>query len=135
MPCNYTVLQDGRMIVERWVGPLDYEALVEHKRRQRLDAAIKFPASVLSDCRRASVEISPEAVDRLSAEENDHQGEAVRRYAFLVNPELYERVQRFGQGVGDVGKSVLIFNRLEAACHWLALDAKEIEAVLAKLDA
>jgi hypothetical protein len=135
MPCKYAVLNEGRMVVELWVGALGYEALIEHKTQQRLDPAIRPPASVLSDCRLATVEISPEAIDQLSALENDHQGQAVQRYAFLVKPEVYERANRFRSGVSPLGKSVLIFNRLEAACRWLELNAAEVSAVIASLRA
>lgn len=133
MPCEYAVLHEGRMIVEQWVGALSYEALVEHKSRQRLDPRINAPASVLSDCRLATVDIAPEAIDQLSAKEHDHQGQAVQRYAFLVKPDVYERVQRFGAGVAPIGKSVRIFNHLDSACRWLELDPAEIKALIASL--
>ena len=135
MPCKYAVLQEGRMIVEQWVGTLDYETLIEHKTQQRLDPRIKAPASVLSDCRLATVEIAPEAIDRLSVQENDHQGQAVQRYAFVLKSEVYARAQRFGDGVSAIGKSVRIFNRLESACRWLELDPAEIRALIDNLNA
>ena len=135
MPCKYVVLQEGRMIVEQWVGTISYEALIEHKAQQRLDPDIKAPASVLSDCRLAAVEISPEAIDQLSMQEHDHQGDAVQRYAFLVKPEVYERAQRFGNGVSPIGKSVRIFNHLDWACRWLQLDPAEVNVLLAGLSA
>ena len=135
MPCNYVVLQEGRMIVERWVGALSYEALILHKSQLRLNPDIQAPASVLSDCTLATVEITPEAIDRLSAQEQYHQGQAVQRYAFLVKPAVYERVQRFGHGVSPIGKSVRIFNHLDPACRWLELNPVEIKELLASLDA
>jgi hypothetical protein len=135
MPCKYTVLREGRMIVEQWVGTLGYEALIEHKTQQRSDPDIQAPASVLSDCRMATVEISREAIDQLSAQEHDLQGEAVQRYAFLVKPEVYERVQRFGEGVSPIGKSVRIFNHLDSACRWLELDPAEIKLLITSLSA
>jgi hypothetical protein len=135
MPCKYAILQEGRMIVEQWVGTLGYETLIKHKTQQRLDPKISAPASVLSDCRLATVEIAPEAIDRLSAQEHDHQGQAVQRYAFLVKPEVYARAQRFGDGISPIGKSVRIFNRLDSACRWLELDPAEIEALIDNLNA
>lgn len=134
VPCKYTVLHEGRIIVEQWVGAIGYEALVEHKTQQRLDPNIKAPASVLSDCRLATVEISPEAIDQLSEQEHD-QGQAVQRYAFLVKPEVYERAQRFGDGVSPIGKSVRIFNHLDSACRWLGLDPAEVKALITSLSA
>jgi hypothetical protein len=136
MPCKYAVLQEGRMIVEQWVGALGYTDLVEHKTRQRSDPAIKPPASVLSDCTLANVQISPEAIDQLSALEHDHPGQAdIQRYAFIVKPDVYERAQRFGDRVSTIGKSVLIFNNQDAACKWLGLDPAEVKALIASFDA
>jgi len=135
MPCHYAVLQEGHMIVEQWVGALSYEALIVHKAQQRLNPDIKPPASVLSDCRLAIVEITPEAIDQLSAQEHDHQGHAVQRYAFLVKPEVYQRAQRFGDGVSPIGKSVRIFNNLDPACRWLGLDPAEITVLIHTLNA
>jgi hypothetical protein len=135
MPCKYAVLQEGRVIVEHWTGTLGYEALVQHKDQQRLDPAIKPGASVLSDCTLATVEISAEAIDRLSAFEHHHQDQAVQRYAFIVKPEVYERVQRFRDGVSTIGTTVHIFNDLDAACRWLELHSSEVRALVASLSA
>ena len=135
MPCKYVVLNQGHVVVERWIGALGFDALIAHKEQQRRDPAIRSPASVLSDCRLATVEISPDAIDELSALEGDHQGQGVQRYAFLVKPEVYERVGRFRDGVRPLGKSVFIFNRLETACAWLELNPAEVEAAIARLHA
>ena len=133
MPCKYALAQEGRVIVEHWTGAVTYEALVQHKAQQRLDPTIKPGASVLSDCTVATVEISPEAIDRLSAFEHSNQDQAVQRYAFLVKPEVYERVQRFRDGVSAIGTAVHIFNNLDAACRWLDVPSTEVRALIASL--
>ncbi|MDH5330262.1 MAG: hypothetical protein OEW27_09965 [Aquincola sp.] len=132
MPCKYVVVHEGRMIVEQWVGTIGYAELVDHKTRQRADPAVKAPASVLSDCTLADVEISPEAIDRLSDLEPDQRGQAaVQRYAFLVKPEVYQRAQRFADRVSAIGTTVRMFNNRDAACRWLDLDPAEVRALIA----
>jgi hypothetical protein len=114
---------DGQLVVEQWTGTLTRDELVAHKNRLSRDPSIRADASVLTDCRRSVVEISLDAIDTLSEIDNDPENNSrVGRYAFLVNRDVYERVQRFSSQIARSGKSALIFNRLDAACRWLAID-------------
>jgi hypothetical protein len=72
-----------------------------------------------------------DAIDQLAQFDAESEGPAaVARYAFLVTPDLYAKVQRFADRVAEYDKSVHIFNRLDAACRWLGLEPSEIEALI-----
>jgi hypothetical protein len=90
-------------------------------------------ASVLTDCRGCEIQISPETIDKLSQIDNDPESNSrVGRYAFLVNRDVYERVQRFSNQIARSGKSALIFNRLEAACQWLGIEPTHVRELIGR---
>ena len=123
MPCKYAIAMDGMVVVELWTGTVTGDELMAHKKQQVCDPSIKADASVLSDCTRAVFKISPEAINELSEMDNDANNKPkIRRYAFLVNNDAYDRARQFSDRVNKVGKSVIIFNSLEVACTWLGID-------------
>jgi hypothetical protein len=127
MPCKYSIAMDGQLVVEQWTGTLTHDELVAHKKRLSREPSIRAGASVLTDCRRCEIQISPQAIDALSEIDNDPDNNTrVGRYAFLVNRDVYERVQRFSNQIARSGKSALIFNRLEAACQWLGIEPTQV---------
>ena len=123
MPCKYVIAMDGNVVVELWTGTVTFDELMAHKKQLICDSAINAGASVLSDCTRAVFAISPDAISELSEMENDpHNRPRIRRYAFLVRNDVYDRAQQFAHRVDKYGKSVIIFNSLEVACTWLGID-------------
>lgn len=131
MPVDYVMAMDGEIVLELWTGTVTLEELMAHKRGQFSNPSIKSGASVLSDCRRAEFEISPDDVSKLSEMENDPRGKStIARYAFLVDNDTYERAQMFAEQVNRQGKSVIIFNSLDVAAVWLGMDSMKVRDLL-----
>jgi len=131
MPCKYAIAMDGQLVVEQWSGTLTYDELVAHKTRLSRDPSMRADASVLTDCRGCEIQISPETIDKLSEIDNDPEGNSrVGRYAFLVNRDVYERVQRFSNQIARSGKRALIFNHLDAACQWVGIDPAKVRELI-----
>lgn len=131
MPCKYVITMDGKIVVERWEGTVTLDELIAHKQQQALNPSIKEGAAVLSDCTRATFQISPDAIGKLSAIDNDpNTKKKITRYAFLVNNDTYDRAQQFSNQVNRDGKSVIIFNSLDVACKWLGIDPMEVHEVI-----
>jgi hypothetical protein len=135
MPCKYVISPDGRVIIEQWTGDVSEAELAAQKRQLLLEPSIKDGASVLSDCTRARFAIAPQAVDALASMDSEPRGSArVRRYAFLVSNDAYDRAQRFAAQVERYGKSVIIFSSLDVACTWLGVDELKARELLQGLE-
>jgi len=41
MPGKYVILDNGKLIIERWVGEITYAELIEHKKQQLNDTSLE----------------------------------------------------------------------------------------------
>lgn len=134
MPNRYAVLDDGALVVERWTGTVTHDELISHERDQIKDKSIRPGAAVLAYAADATFETGRERVHELS----DLYGKndvSMERCAVVVNDEAYDRAQLFAaQGTG-FGVSIVVFNDIDAACKWLAVDPAEIKTRLEQLKA
>jgi hypothetical protein len=131
MPCEYVVAMDGKVVIERWTGTVDRHELMRHKQQQVSDPSIRAGASVLSDCTRAVFTIAPSEIGEISAMDKDPSDTSkVRRYAFLVNNDVYDIARHFSDQVNNYGKSVIIFNSLDVAALWVGLDAPTVRRLM-----
>ena len=127
MPCKFLIAMDENAVLEQWTGAVTLDELIAHKQRLSRDPSIKAGASVLSDFTRATIEISPEGVRKLSEMDKDARGNAaISRYALLVDYDVYEEAQLFADEVNNHGKSVIIFNSLELAATWLGMEFEKV---------
>jgi hypothetical protein len=134
MPCRYLVALDGKVVLERWTGTVTRHELMTHKQQQVDDPSIKLAASVLSDCTGAVFAIAPEEISALSAMDKDPDSTLkIRRYAFLVNNDTYDKARQFSDQVNQYGKSVIIFNSLDVAASWLGLDALRVRELMGNI--
>jgi len=53
MSVKYAVLDDGKLVIERWVGEISHAELIEHEKQQLNDTSIAQRAVVLADARQA----------------------------------------------------------------------------------
>ncbi len=53
MSVKYAVLNDGKLVIERWVGEISHAELIEHEKQQLNDSSIAQRAVVLADARQA----------------------------------------------------------------------------------
>ena len=51
MSVKYAVLNDGKLVIERWVGEISHAELIEHEKQQLNDTSIAQRAVVLADAR------------------------------------------------------------------------------------
>jgi len=131
MPCNYVIAMDGRIVVERWTGRVVRDELMAHKKQLFDDPSIKAGASVLSDCTRAVIAISPDEIGEISVmDQGSNNNVKISRYAFLVNSEAYDRARQFSDQVNKYRKSVIIFNSLDVASLWLGLDLPAVRKLM-----
>ena len=134
MPCSYVIARDGAVVLELWTGTVSLTELAGHKTHLAHEPDLKPGASVLSDCRRAKFEFSPDAIGDLANMENDPASDArIARYAFLVPDEAYAMARQFADKVEDFGKTVIVFNSLDVAATWLGMDVSEVIALLESL--
>jgi len=55
MPLKYVVINDGKLVVERWVGMVGHDELVAHERQKLQDESIAVGARVLTDAQVATL--------------------------------------------------------------------------------
>lgn len=123
MPNNYTVLNDGSVVVEFWTGQVRQEELLAHERLHLSDPLIKAGATVLVDAERAHFGTTVEEIKEVSDLYGRVTGNLkVSRMALLVNEETYERALVFLKQAEGYGVRGIVFNSLDIACIWLGLD-------------
>lgn len=133
MPNAYVVSDNGKVVLERWVGTVTHEELLAHERAQLHDPAIRPGAVMLVDATQARFETPLEAVHELS---DLYQAGDVRRIvkcALLANNETYEQAQLFAAQVGKLGVSIIVFTLLDTACLWLGIDRDQTLAQLRRI--
>ena len=138
MPVKSSVLDDGRLIVERWEGTVDREALLARAVERCEDGRIRQGAVLFADYRAARLgEVRLEDIEEL--------GEARRRKhvrtAVLVHESDWAQARAAEVQADHPGLEVACFNLLgrepremiATACHWLSVDPDLVEAELARL--
>jgi len=123
-PVIYEVLDDGKVVLESWIGKVDRQDVVSHARRHLSDSRIAVGASALVDAREASVGIAPAEVQAIvdGFYANDIGRMKIGKCALLVNDRTYEVARAYERSVGKYGINVIVFNALDVACEWLGLD-------------
>lgn len=130
MSCKYVIARDGAIVLEHWTGTVTLAEMIEHKTHLAKELSLKPNASVLSDCRRATFEIPPDAISKLAEMEDDRYiNSPITRYAFLVSDDVYDRAQQFVREVQKYGKTVIVFNSLDVAAVWLGMAPSEVIAL------
>ena len=134
MPCNYTIEQDGAIVIELWTGSVTADEIITHKERLARDRSVRADAAVLSDCTRARFAVTPEDISKMSAMDSGPKTDSnIARYAFLVSDSDYDNAQIFAEQVNRFGKSVIIFSTLDVAATWLGFDTPELSALLERI--
>jgi hypothetical protein len=138
MPVKDSVLLDGRLIVERWEGTVDRDALLSRALKRCEDGRIRHGAVLVADYRAARLgEVRLEDIEELGeARTRKHV-----RTAILVHEGDWSRARAAEVQVEHEGLEVACFDLLgakpremiEAACHWLGVDPELVEAELRRL--
>ena len=128
MPQGYKVVDNGRLVVERWVGYISHAELIEHEKQQLNDTSITRGAKALADTTQARFpETSLDRVHELSDLHADPRNKtSISKYALLVADETWPKAKLFEKQVAKYGLTAISFNSLHTASAWLGLDAKTI---------
>jgi hypothetical protein len=139
MPVKSAVLNDGSLIVERWEGTVDREALLSRAVARCQDGRIRPGAVLFADYRAARLgEVTLPSLEELGGVRPRHV-----KTAILVHESDWAQVRAAEVQADHPGLEVCCFNLLgrssremiEAACHWLGVDPDLVEAELARLAA
>jgi hypothetical protein len=123
VPNNYVVLDEGDLVLERWSGDVSIDEMVSHENDQLQDERINRGASVLADCTQASLVLSPDQIEVLTAPHaNPLKKTSISRYALLLSDESFDTASLVARQVKKYGMTVIAFNSLDIACCWLGID-------------
>lgn len=136
MPCSCAVLDDGRLVLERWWGEVFSAEIVAHEAGQLEDERIAPGAAGLADLRAAAFP-GEEPLD-VRAIAATHGGEGHRnrfaRYALVTDEaDTFLRSRVFEREMEPFGVRVVVFVSLATACTWLGADPARIRTALEAL--
>jgi hypothetical protein len=138
MPVKGSVLLDGSLIVERWEGTVDREALLSRAIARCEDGRIRREAVLFADFRAARLgEITLAMLEELG----DVRTRRHVRTAVLVHEANWAQARAADVQVEHPGLEVACFNLLGAepremiatACQWLGVDPELVESELRRL--
>ena len=136
MPARYVVVNDGKLVIERWVGRVRHAEFVEHERQKLQDTSIARDAKALIDARAAEFpETTPERVHEV-ADLHGARDNATRiaTYAAVFGGRDFEMGKSWETQARRHGVNAIVFNNLEVAFIWLGIDAADTEKRLDSLD-
>ncbi len=120
MPNGYTVLKDGSLIIERWVGEVPQAEVILHEREQLQDLEIARGAVCLVDAREATFpDVAEEGLRELAALHGDPgNATSISRYALVMSMGEFEKARILEVLLRKFGVNIIVFMTLEAACLW-----------------
>ena len=126
MPVKYIAVDDGNLVIERWIGRISHAELLEHERQQLHDRSIKQGARVLVDARDASFPETPadilhEVTDLYAKLQNKAR---TSKCALLVSDKSWQQAKVFETGGEKYGVTIITFNELSTGCAWLGIDPR-----------
>jgi hypothetical protein len=126
MPVKYIVVDNGNLVIERWVGTVSHAELLEHERQHLDDRSIKRGAKVLVDARDASF---PETTADGFREVADlyvklRTMASTSKCALLVSNQTWPQAKALETGGEKYGVTIIMFNELSTACAWLGIDLR-----------
>lgn len=131
MPGQYVVLDNGRLVLEKWTGDVSHADILQLDRRVLRDKRIMARASVLVDATTARFETPPEKIREIAAVQTESgKRSPLSRVALLVNYDAFGFSQLLAKEMERYGITVIVFHTLDIACTWLGLDAGHVRAQL-----
>ena len=136
MTINYTIENDGQLVVERFSGTIQIQPLVEHIDRLATHSGIASGAVNVADFR--SAEIADFNADELellvAARTVSIRRNRISKLALLINDVSgFELGNRYETLMRQAGVNVLVSSSMETICRFMALDVATIEAHLLRL--
>jgi hypothetical protein len=127
MPCEVIVLNDGKLVLERWTGLVTFEDVAAHNQYLLQDPSIAQGAAALIDCRTALIALPVERVGELAIPHGDPAGQfKISRFAFVMAADSDAHAQAFTREVQKHGITAIVFTSLSVACQWLGVDPADV---------
>ena len=123
MANGYVVLNDGMVVIAKWVGHIPVEELIAHERKRSADSSIKSGAVMLMEARSAVFETTQESACELSEliTQSSRQ-KRISKYAMLVSDEEYQIAKAHERENLTRCLNTIVFSSLTVACKWLGID-------------
>jgi len=136
MPLKYVVINDGKLVVERWVGMVGHDELVAHERQKLQDESIAVGARVLTDAQVATLpETTLDRVRELADVYADVGNKTrISASAAIFGSADFEKGKAWEAEVRKHGVNAIVFNNLEVACIWLGIDLRSTQELLDRID-
>jgi hypothetical protein len=136
MALKYVVINDGKLVIERWAGAVAHAELVSHEKKKLQDEQIASGAKVLTDARTARLgETTLDLVREISDVYGDSDNKtSISASAAIFGSEDFEKGKVWEAQVRKHGVNAIVFNNLEVACLWLGIDLKETQELLDRID-
>ncbi len=134
MPGRHLVVNDGKLVIEKWVGTISHAELLSHEKEHFLDTSIADGAKVLIDAREAEfpettsdrvvemVALYPESKSRMSA------------CAALFRSDYFERAKLWETQMRQHGVRVVLFNSFNVACTYLGIDPAQTQGLIDSIE-
>jgi hypothetical protein len=132
MPVKYLVTQDGKLVIEKWVGAIRHEELISHERQQLQDESIFPGAKVFADARQATfTETSYDLIHELS----DLYGESDNKtslstLAILISGADFDKARIYAEQAQKHGVRIIVFSNFDVACTWLGMKTSEVHRLI-----
>jgi len=136
MPLKYLVINEGKLVVERWAGVIGHAELVAHERKKLQDESIAPGARALTDAQAAALpETTLDRVHELADVYADSGNKTrISTSAAIFGSADFEKGKAWEAEVRKHGVNAIVFNNLEVACIWLGIDLKSTQELLDRID-
>ncbi len=136
MPVSYMVVNDGKLVIERWMGRVTHREFVAHEKEKLQDKSIAPKAKSLIDARAAEFpETTPELAHEVADLYNDSDDRScIGTYAAVFGGRDFEMAKSWEIRLRRHGVNAIVFNNLEVAFIWLGVDPVETQRLLDSLD-
>lgn len=119
------VLNNGKLIIERWMGKISHAEVIDHERQQLNDTSIKRGAKVLADLREASIyetTLGDRLDELMELYSNPKNKTGIAKCALVVNDETWSQAKALEAGIEKHNVTFIAFTTLDIACTWLGID-------------
>ncbi len=136
MPVRYVVINEGRLVIERWTGQVSHAEFVAHEREKLQDTSIVAGAKALTDARAAEFpETTAESVHEITDLYGDPDNPTgISTYAGVFGGKDFGMAKAWEAQSRRQGVNTIVFNNLEVACIWLGIDPAEAQRQLDDLE-
>ena len=132
MPVTYAIVDDGRLVIERWVGTIAQAEFLSHERGKLQDTSIVSGAKVLADARTAEFsETTTDLIEQVAGlyDHPDLRGR-IATHAAVFGGKDFGMAKAWETELRRHGVNTIVFNNLEVACIWLGIDPAETQKQL-----